>query len=88
MPRYTVKGQGTKLIIDVNNPVNIANFIVTDLRVRRTNTEPNRVLIFEFSLDAKPYRITLNFSDETFHARDLLGNLKNQEKGLEDAARV
>ena len=79
--RITTKGQGSKLIIDILNLVNITLLNVVDLRIQQTNTEPKRVFVFEFQIDGKDYRCTMRFTDETLQARDLLGRLKSQEEG-------
>lgn len=79
MARIISSGQGSNIIIDIGNLVNIAALTITDLQVRITNTEPKRILVFEFAIDSKPYRITMHFSDETFYSRTLFGQLKRGE---------
>ena len=86
--RLTTRGQGSKITLDLFNLVNITTFIITDLRIRPTNSEPKRSFIFEFLIDAKPYRVTIHLYDETFHARDLLGHLKRQEQDNEEDNKI
>ena len=81
--RLTLHGQGTKVAIDILDLVNITDFLITDIRVLYTNTEPKRLLVFEFDIDAIPYRMTFEFTDETYHARDLKGRLKVSHQALE-----
>lgn len=86
--RLITRGQGSKLTIDIFDLVNITTFTITDVRIRATNSEPKRSFIFEFLIDAKPYRITIHMYDETFQARDLLGHLKRTEQDNEEDNRL
>ena len=75
-------GLGTKIVLEAVTKSGFTTVALGNAMIRQSNTQPERILLFDLTLDGLTYQFQLEFLDETLHARDILGHLKRREQVL------
>lgn len=58
----------------------ITNLTITGVSVHQSGNDASKTIIISFFVDGSQYELTLEFWDETYQARNLVGGTKNADK--------
>ena len=72
----TTGSKASKVTISFRSIANITYFIIPAITFLTTNTQPERLILFDLNIDGTTYSISFEIEDESYHSRDFLGRLK------------